>query len=53
MEVGKTAQYTSDRYAVEIFYTHVEGEAIARLYRAGDESVDGVVMNPAGFTHAG
>jgi 3-dehydroquinate dehydratase-2 len=40
-------------YQLEIFYTHVEGEAIARLYRAVDEGFDGVVMNPAGFTHAG
>jgi 3-dehydroquinate dehydratase-2 len=41
------------RYGVEIFYTHVEGEAIGRLYRAVDENVDGVVMNPAGFLYAG
>ena len=40
-------------YDVEIFYTHVEGEAIARLYRAVDERFEGVVMNPAGFTYAG
>ena len=40
-------------YQLEIFYTHVEGEAIARLYRAVDEGFDGLVMNPAGFTHAG
>jgi len=40
-------------FELEIFYTHVEGEAIARLYRAVDEGFDGLVMNPAGFTHAG
>jgi 3-dehydroquinate dehydratase II len=40
-------------YEVEIFYTHLEGEAIARLYRAVDERFQGVVMNPAGFTYAG
>jgi 3-dehydroquinate dehydratase-2 len=40
-------------YELEIFYTHIEGEAIARLYRAVDERFDGVVMNPAGFTYAG
>jgi len=40
-------------YELQIFYTHLEGEAIARLYRAVDERVDGVVMNPAGFTYAG
>ena len=40
-------------YDLEIFYTHVEGEAIARLYRAADEGVQGLVMNPAGFNYAG
>lgn len=40
-------------FQLEIFYTHVEGEAIARLYRAVDEGFDGLVMNPAGFTHFG
>jgi 3-dehydroquinate dehydratase-2 len=40
-------------YELEIFYTHVEGEAIARLYRAVDEGFEGVVMNPAGFLSTG
>lgn len=40
-------------YSLDIFYTHVEGEAIARLYQAVDEGVDGLVMNPAGFLYAG
>ena len=40
-------------FELEIFYTHLEGEAIARLYRAVDEGFEGLVMNPAGFTHAG
>jgi len=43
----------SNGYELEIFYTHVEGEAIARLYRAVDEGVEGLVMNPAGFLTAG
>lgn len=38
---------------LDIFYTHIEGEAIARLYQAVDEGIDGLVMNPAGFTHSG
>ena len=38
---------------LEIFYTHVEGEAIARLYRGVEEGIDGLVMNPAGFTRTG
>jgi 3-dehydroquinate dehydratase len=40
-------------YDLDIFYTNIEGEAINRIYRAVDESCDGLVMNPAGFTYAG
>lgn len=40
-------------FELEICYTHIEGEAIGRIYRAADEGVDGLLMNPAGFTHAG
>ena len=43
----------SNLYDLEIFYNHIEGEAIERLYQAVDEGVDGVVMNPAGFLYAG
>ncbi len=38
---------------LEIFYTHVEGEAIGRLYDRFDRGIDGLVMNPAGFSHCG
>ena len=38
---------------LEIFYTHIEGEAIARIYSAADQGIDGLLMNPAGFIHAG
>jgi len=40
-------------YQLDIFYTNVEGEAINRLYRAVEEGVQGLVMNPAGFNYAG
>lgn len=36
-------------FELEIFYSNIEGEAINRVYRAVDEGVDGLVMNPAGF----
>ena len=42
-----------NKYALDIFYTHSEGAAIERLYRAVDEGVDGLVMNPAAFIFAG
>jgi 3-dehydroquinate dehydratase-2 len=41
------------KYALEIFYTHSESEAIVRLYRAAEEKIDGLVMNPAAFLFAG
>ncbi len=40
-------------YELEIFYTNLEGEAINRIYEAAADGVDGLVMNPAGFTYAG
>jgi len=45
------AHARANRYQLDIFNT--EGEAIDRLYRAADEGVQGLVMNPAGFNHAG
>jgi 3-dehydroquinate dehydratase-2 len=41
------------KYALEIFYTHSESDAIERLYRAVEERIDGLVMNPAAFLFAG
>ena len=39
--------------ALDIFYTHTEGDAIGRIYQAADDGVDGLLMNPAGFIHSG
>jgi len=38
---------------LQIFYTHVEGEAIGRIYQAAQDGTDGLLVNPAGFMHAG
>lgn len=43
----------SNGYQLEIVYTNLEGEAINHIYRAAAEGVDGLVMNPAGFSYAG
>jgi 3-dehydroquinate dehydratase-2 len=43
----------SNNYELTIFYTHSESEAIERLYRAVDEGIQGLVMNPAAFLFAG
>lgn len=40
-------------FQLDIFYTHVEGEAIGRIYQAADDGFDGLLMNPAGFVNAG
>ena len=47
------AHAAKNSYDLEIFYTHLEGEAIGRVYQGVDESIDGLVMNPAGFTYRG
>jgi 3-dehydroquinate dehydratase II len=39
--------------ALEIHYTNIEGEMVNLVQRAHFEGVDALVMNPAGFTHAG
>ncbi|HEY1730058.1 MAG TPA: type II 3-dehydroquinate dehydratase [Candidatus Baltobacteraceae bacterium] len=38
---------------LEIFYTHIEGEAIGRIYQAVEDGADGLLMNPAAFLFAG
>jgi 3-dehydroquinate dehydratase II len=38
---------------LEIFYTHIEGEAIGRIYKAVEDGADGLLMNPAAFLFAG
>jgi 3-dehydroquinate dehydratase-2 len=43
----------AQKYSLEIFYTHSESDAIERLYRAAEEKIDGLVMNPAAFLFAG
>jgi len=40
-------------YSLEIFYTNIEGEAINKLYASVIDGVQGLVMNPAGFSHGG
>ncbi|TAN52127.1 MAG: type II 3-dehydroquinate dehydratase [Betaproteobacteria bacterium] len=47
------AHAKTNGYRLDIFYTHSESEAIARLYRALDEKIDGLAMNPAAFLFAG
>ena len=38
-------------YQLEIFYTNIEGEAINKIYECLEKGIDGIVANPAGFTH--
>ncbi len=41
------------RDELDICYTNVEGEAINWIYEAENGDIEGLVMNPAGFLHAG
>ena len=38
---------------LEIFYANIEGEAISRIYQGAEDGIDGLLMNPAGFTYSG
>lgn len=53
LDAALQAHAASRGYELAIFYTHVEGLAIERIYAAADAGVDALVMNPAGATYAG
>ena len=53
LDVHLHAHADEHDYELDIFYTNIEGEAIDRIYVAADSGVDGLVMNPAGFSYAG
>jgi 3-dehydroquinate dehydratase II len=38
---------------LDIRYTNMEGEAINWVYDAAKRGIDGLLMNPAGFSYAG
>lgn len=40
-------------YDLEIFYTNIEGEAVNKIYDRVAEGIDGILVNPAGFTYNG
>ena len=39
--------------SLDIRYTNIEGEAITWIYQAERQGIDGLLINPAGFVHAG
>ncbi len=53
LDASLLAHAEANRYELDIFYTNIEGEAVDRIYAAADAGVDGLVMNPAGFSYAG
>lgn len=38
-------------HRLDTFQSNAEHELIERIHRAGDDGVDGLIFNPAGFTH--
>ena len=53
LDARLAAHAEANGYSLAIEYHDVEGEAIRRIYDAVEEGMDGVVINPAGFTYAG
>ncbi len=53
LDARVTAHAAQLGIGLDIFYTHIEGEAIGRLYSAVDAGLDGLLMNPAGFSYSG
>lgn len=53
LDARLAAHAEANGYRLAIEYHDVEGEAIRRIYDAVEEGMDGVVINPAGFTYAG
>lgn len=53
LDTRLAAHAEANGYSLAIEYHDVEGEAIRRIYDAVEEGMDGVVINPAGFTYAG
>jgi 3-dehydroquinate dehydratase-2 len=42
-----------NQFSVEVqsFQSNVEGEIINRIYKAYEDGVDGIIINPGGYTH--
>lgn len=52
-EINETVKYTAKMLdvEVEIFQTNFEGEIVEKIHEAYFEKVDGVIINPAGWTN--
>lgn len=38
-------------FEVDCFQSNVEGEIINRIYKASEEGIEGIILNPGGYTH--
>lgn len=48
----KIERYAKERHiSVTYFQSNAEHELIDAIHRAADEAIDGIIMNPAAFTH--
>lgn len=49
---GRLTERARERgHSLETFQSNAEHALIERIHRAGDDGVDGLILNPAGFTH--
>lgn len=51
LDAALKKQHPEDEF--DIRYSNIEGEAINWIYEAGKNGTQGLLMNPAGFLHAG
>lgn len=52
-EINESLISLADRLGVELttFQSNHEGELVDRIHQAGSENIDGIVINPAAYTH--
>lgn len=49
---GRLVEQARERgHSLETFQSNAEHALIERIHRAGDDGIDGLILNPAGFTH--
>lgn len=52
-DINESLITLADRLGIELttFQSNHEGELVDRIHQAGSENIDGIVINPAAYTH--
>ncbi len=51
IEKGLIKQASSEGHTLETLQSNAEHELVERIHQAANDSVDGIIINPAAFTH--